>query len=196
MKHLSSVEFAEFIGGALPPGREAHLAACDRCRLRAEELRTALAAARDVEVPEPSPLYWDHLSSRIRAAVAAEPLSSDGSWLWRPAYGLALAVAVAGLLVVASGLRMWRPAGEPAGNLGVPEERVGLEALAGFEVGPTDETWEMVIVMSSDLEWNEAEEAGFAVRQRTADRLLSTLTVGEQTELVRILRAELPGGTS
>ena len=36
------------------------------------ELRGAIEAAAEVSVPEPSPLFWNHLSERVRTAVAEE----------------------------------------------------------------------------------------------------------------------------
>ena len=45
------------------------------CGLPAQLARAARddGGVAEVEVPEPSPLFWDHLSARVRDAVAAEP---------------------------------------------------------------------------------------------------------------------------
>src|SRR5262245_49230164 len=58
-----------------------HLASCDRCRDQLAALRAArtLAAEKEVvEVPEPSPAFWDHFSARVREAVANEAPPPDG----------------------------------------------------------------------------------------------------------------------
>lgn len=192
MKHLSSIELVDFVEGTLSQSRASHAQVCERCRREADELQATLAEAREIEVPEPSPLFWDHLSSRVRAAVAAEPRSPRlNAWAWRPAYGLVAALVVVVLIVTAT----WRPGRErtwgPASSAIEPARgTAAIEPLGGFDAEPADDTWEMVVAMSSGLAWDEAEEAGFGVPPGTADRVLTTLTAGEQLELARILRTE------
>ncbi len=41
-----------------------------------------MSVAAEVEVPEPSPLFWDHLSARVGEAVAAEQ-APRRSWIER-----------------------------------------------------------------------------------------------------------------
>ena len=56
-----------------------------------------------VDVPEPSPLFWDHLSARVREAVTADavparPWFGVGRWSW----GLAAVMSVAVLVIAVS----------------------------------------------------------------------------------------------
>src|SRR5262245_60410455 len=81
----------------------AHLAECDRCRAQIEELRALIRVAEDAPVPEPSPLFWDHLSARVREAISEEPHNRTESfgwaarlWNWQV---LGFAVAVAAIIV-------------------------------------------------------------------------------------------------
>ncbi len=69
MKHLSHDELldaAEGHGG----GRE-HVDACTACRAEVEALAAALREAKSVDVPEPSPLFWEHLAARVREGCEA-----------------------------------------------------------------------------------------------------------------------------
>ena len=54
------------------------------------------------DVPEPSPLFWDHLSARVHDAVAAEG-GARVAW-WRPSAWPALTIPAAAALVIAFGL--------------------------------------------------------------------------------------------
>src|SRR5206468_5300013 len=81
MSHLSPAEFVDAVEGRLPSPRAAHLESCVRCRDGAESVGSALRAAHDDDLPEPSPLYWQHLSARIRDRVAGERIAPA----WRAA---------------------------------------------------------------------------------------------------------------
>src|SRR5262249_19027976 len=50
-----------------------HLASCEPCRRQVAELRGVMSAAANADVPEPSPLFWDHFSARVTEAVASSP---------------------------------------------------------------------------------------------------------------------------
>jgi hypothetical protein len=71
MTHLSPDERLALIESAGAP-EHPHLSACARCRAEVEEGRAALGDARLSEVPEPSPLFWEHLSARVSERMAAE----------------------------------------------------------------------------------------------------------------------------
>src|SRR5262245_8728068 len=105
MQHLSGDEFVDLVEGIVSDVDLPHLASCDRCRGQLADLRAALAMAAEkevVDVPEPSPLFWDHFSARVREAVANEPAPPDGWWqrLWSWPGVLAPVSAVAAVVVV------------------------------------------------------------------------------------------------
>ena len=68
MSHLTPEELLDLAEAPPPDVASGHLASCDRCRRELADLREALAAAAEIEVPEPSPLFWGHLSARVRGA--------------------------------------------------------------------------------------------------------------------------------
>ena len=99
MKHLTSAQLVDFIEGVLPAERAAHVGACARCRQEADELRAVMCEVREVDVPEPSPLFWDHLSQRVRDACGAEPKVGSSGWV--PSWSLSrVALAVTTVTVV------------------------------------------------------------------------------------------------
>src|SRR5437899_561452 len=82
MKHLSIEELIDLTEPDIASSRSrltAHLSTCAECRRQVAELRQMLSGAADAAVPEPSPLFWDHLWTRIREEIAAEP----APWRWR-----------------------------------------------------------------------------------------------------------------
>src|SRR6187455_2911243 len=106
MNHLSPSEFVDFVEGTLDAARGSHAERCESCRRSGEELRRVFesSAARG-DVPEPSPLFWEHFSARVRGAVAQETVSAPGWMTWRPAF-----VAIAALAVfVTAGSLIMRP---------------------------------------------------------------------------------------
>jgi len=70
--HLRPDELIDLAEGTRAESSAAHLAECAVCRLQVAELKAMMSAAADVDVPEPSPLFWDHFSARVHAAVADE----------------------------------------------------------------------------------------------------------------------------
>src|SRR5262245_35327292 len=107
--HLSDIELMEAAepldetGSGLPPARRRHLDQCEACRASLAAWRDttmALAAGRDV--PEPSPLFWDHFSDRVRMATASEPIREATWWerVWRPAVALSAALSAAALVIM------------------------------------------------------------------------------------------------
>jgi len=72
MRHLTEGELLDLAEGARPESSAGHLASCEACRRQLMDLRSAMTAAAAVDVPEPSPLFWEHLSVRVREAVEAE----------------------------------------------------------------------------------------------------------------------------
>jgi hypothetical protein len=74
MIHLTADELVDIAEGTRPESAAPHLAACAECRAGVAELRATLSAVAAVDVPEPSPLFWDHLSRRVHEAIEADGL--------------------------------------------------------------------------------------------------------------------------
>ena len=195
MKHLTSVEFVDLLEGTLEAPRAGHATSCEQCRRQAEQLRDALAQTRDVDAPEPSPLFWDHLSARVREAVAARPVPRPAwAFMWHPAWGFALATAIA-LLVVT----IWWPTRiVPAPSAPAPGagEVTASDWLAPLGATPDDEAWTLVTSLADRVTWDEADSAGFAPSANTLAGEVFRLSAEERSELARLIRAELPRSQS
>src|SRR5437870_13181852 len=81
MKHLSAEEFVDAAEGTLAAVRAAHLRTCEACRTQADSLGALLRDTAAIDVPDPSPLFWDHFSARVRERIAGQPEADRASWL-------------------------------------------------------------------------------------------------------------------
>src|SRR5438132_12929430 len=70
--HLTPDDLVDLADGTRPESSAPHLASCATCRAQLNEMRAMMSAVADVDVPEPSPLFWNHFSQRVHEAVAAE----------------------------------------------------------------------------------------------------------------------------
>ncbi len=188
MRHLSPDAFVDLLDGTTPETEVPHLRECARCRATLEELRATWLAAADVEVPEPSPLFWDHLSRRVHDGVAAEPAPRAPwwriDWSWRPIElaGAALATLALVLFVQAPRRSPSTPAApETAAVVGAPS--AGAEPMVSL---PDDESIDLMVDLAGDLDWDAAAEIGLAMQGGT-DLAVAHLTPGEQAELQRLL---------
>jgi hypothetical protein len=104
MNHLSREELVDSLDGPLPASRQAHADACVHCRAERASLARVVREMSVAEVPEPSPLFWDRLSARVRESLAEEPTPAGpgwlawlgGHWAWS-AVTVALCITVAGI---------------------------------------------------------------------------------------------------
>lgn len=188
MRHLTPGELVDALERRLPKSRLAHLVGCDACRRRVDELHATLDGARQNEVPEPSPLFWHHLSGRIREAIAAERVEPLPWWRrraavrWSPA-PVAIVLILGGLAWL--GGAMFRPADMP------PPAVASMEAVAAGSDGDPDSEWALVVRVADGLALDEAAEVGWALGPAGAERALVDLTAEERRELARLLEAEL-----
>jgi hypothetical protein len=97
MRHLSVDEMLDLAEGTRLMAAFPHLATCDWCRRQLADIQSAIAAAAGVDVPEPSPLFWDALSARVREAVTEAQRQRAGRLVaargWRTAGFTAIAAA-------------------------------------------------------------------------------------------------------
>jgi hypothetical protein len=172
--HLSPDDFVTALERAPDGDIAEHLAACGRCRAEWEELRSGWDGLAAVEVPEPSPLFWDHFPSRVRQAVGDETPGRGAAWwasgrlLW--AVG-ALAVV---LLVVGVSLRA------PSPVLGPLPPATGAEASVHF-----DEVADLFAALPPD------EALAFAPAGTATWALVDDLTMEERAAFVRLVEREL-----
>jgi len=201
MKHLSRAELVDFIEGPslVPAGRALHVSTCDKCRTQADALRSMRTLATTDEVPEPSPLFWDHFAARVADAVREEASGEDApaGMRWRRA-PLATWAAAATMAVLVMMTVVWRTtlhAPAPARGPSVAETTAGKDTVAHTAVAAgsdesdvdADEAWAVVRVAAQDLRWEEAHAAGLTAHPGSAENLALELTADERFELVRLL---------
>jgi hypothetical protein len=182
MTHLSPDELIDAMEGALAADRLAHLAECDICRREVDVLSATLDDAKQVSVPEPSPLFWNHFSERVRTAIEDAPASAWPGWLrWQV---LAPLGAVAMIIL---GLMMAVPKQDSSDD--GESAAMALDATHPSELPATD-NWVMVANLVGDIDVETAAAAG-VIEPGVAERAVLQLSADEQQELTRLLKAEL-----
>jgi hypothetical protein len=204
MKHLSPDELIDVAEGARAEIDAPHLASCGGCQRQLARLRGALETLSRVsvaEVPEPSPLFWDHFSARVREAVAAEgsprrhgPWELFGAWSrprWLSAVPVAGALAMIAVAVAFSSYVTAPAVPEPPASPSV-ESANEVASLPPFGAAD-DPTLSLVADLTADLDLDGAGEAGLTASAHVggADDVVSTLSDGERRELRRLLQEEL-----
>lgn len=191
MGHLTTDQLIDLAEGARAASSAPHLQACAECRGQLADLRATLSIVAAVEAPEPSPLFWDRLSSRVREAVAAEPdRPSMFAWMrTRPAAIGAIAGAVAAVvLFVQAGRPPFDSTPAPAGVVAAGDPALDLTA-------PDDDpSLSLVSDLAADLDFAAAREVGLITHAGADEDAINQLTAGERRELRQLLQGELSGG--
>jgi hypothetical protein len=187
MTHLSPDERLALIEAADAPDHP-HLAACARCRAEVEEGRVALGEVRLADVPEPSPLFWEHLSARVSGRMAAEPEAPRRIGArWR-----VLVPATVGVIAVI--LAVWidrRAARAPTPPAPVPGA-VTLETTA-VAVGD-DESWSMLGQLAGELDVDTLSDTLGTSEAAGAENAVSQLSALERARLAELLQAQMGQG--
>jgi len=183
--HLSPEALVDLAEGTLAESDAPHLARCDACRRTLADVRAMLAAIAIDAMPEPSPLFWDHFSERVRAGVEADAATDGGDPAWAsPRLRLLAAVAAfAAMLIVAATLRVGdrRPRPVPA------DAQVEIAASPSHD----DPSLGLVAELTSDVAFDEAHDAGMMAHTGLVDRAIAGLSESERIELETILKEEL-----
>ena len=192
MSHLSPETFVDLLDGTTREDAVPHLAACDVCRRELETLRATWQAAVDADVPEPSPLFWDHLSARVASAVAAEGQTKRAPW-WRVGWSwnvAGLAAAAAAAVIVAVLVRPLGPATPVATTSSAPAAVASSAPAEPLAPLADDESIALVADLASELDWDGVSEMGLAAEGGAA-RAVAELDEGERVELQRLLAEAL-----
>jgi hypothetical protein len=177
--HLRPEEFIEALDGALAPNRQAHLEACGECRQELEQLHSLVGDVRGVDAPEPSPLFWDHFSARVKQATLAEPMPAAAAWWrewWRPIGAVATGAATLALMFAL------RPVAPVVSSPSI--ESSVVEAVAD------DGSWGLVVGLASGLEWTDVHEVAEPA-SGTADAMIDEMTAAQREAFVRLLQKEM-----
>ena len=207
-RHLSSQELVALAEGGLSDDRAAHLDVCVRCRDEASTLRAVMSALQEVEVPEPSPLFWEHLSRRVSESVASSDTPPTrvavGWWGWHTGHLRTVVTTATVVLAVVVGLSVLRDASRGSDGRVVTDGATpgGVTdatpaALSVSDVGTTQDDaesdWALVLTMVEAVEWEDDDPDAPFVDRQIVDGALLQLSADERRELVRLLEAELSG---
>jgi hypothetical protein len=206
--HLSPEELLDIAEGALAP--PAHVDSCDECRRQVDAARAMMASLADAGVPEPSPLFWHHLSARVSEAIADQPAPRP-SPAWRYALSAAGLAAAAALVFLVWGTRPPSSARAPvssearvveqtsaqaaasnAQSAGATAQSPMADAAAGVSVAG-DASLAFVVDLASDMNIDPSEAAGLAPGA-AADHAVAHMTESELRALADLLKDQMPNG--
>ena len=199
--HLSSQEFVNAIeekegkDGALAAARQSHLDACESCQSQVAELRALLEdASAGADVPEPSPLFWDHFQARVLTAVQSEGQPGRQAWWsnWLDARTLVAFGATVIAVVAIAALYTSRTA-VPVPVVVDSGEIAGSGALADASMSFDPAEWAFVTSVMGTLEGDDMHEV-LAPSYDAVDAAIETLTSEERDRLVKLLKAEMAQG--
>jgi anti-sigma factor RsiW len=195
-RHLSPDHLIDLAEGALAESSASHLESCETCRRQLAEMRAMMAAASELAAPEPSPMFWDHFSERVRQAIALEGAPRRASrweqWL-RPRVVLPVsAVALAAIIIAAVlGARPDVPRPGPgvvsASRPPEPSQPAVFEPLDVLD----DSSLSLVADLTAELDWEAVSRMELTTHAGGADEAVRELTGGELRELQRLLKEEL-----
>jgi len=189
MKHLSPEEFVDAAEGTLDAARAAHLRTCEACRTQADSLGALLRDTAAIDVPDPSPLFWDHFSARVRERIAEQPEADRASWLSAGLRTLLpLGAFVALVIAVIAGTLLPRLATPP---VVAPQGQVAALEIEPNVDARNNEVWSVLTDAAADMGIEDAHAAGMAVHPAAIDRAVQRLNKDELTELGRLLQNEM-----
>jgi hypothetical protein len=190
-QHLSPQELVDAADGALAAARLDHLDACGACREEFAALRELMSDVDlAADVPEPSPLFWDHFSQRVRSATGPRVPVADLAW-WQSWRTLSLgALLSAAVMLIALQVRQ-----VPASAPRAPEAIAAASNVpvdANDLIAADDGSWDLMVMMASNLSSEELRHVA-APMTGVADTTASDLTPAQQKELVRLIQREMGG---
>ena len=193
--HLTPEELIDLAEGTRPESALPHVETCAACRRQIADLRAAMAASIEIDAPEPSPLFWEHLSARVREAVAAEgaPGPRRREWKWGSLLPWSWSTtAVAGVVAaVALAVYMTTPRDRnsvtPSPDLADTTAEVALQPFGAAD----DPSLVLMADLTEQIDPEAVAEAGWSRHAGAVDEAVANLTDGERLELQRLLREEL-----
>ena len=209
MNHLTPDQFVDLAEGTQPEASQPHLASCEPCRRQLADVRAMMSAAAagadgagNNVVPEPSPLFWDHLSARVREAVDAEHARPQSwrehllrPWVILPSLAAAMALVLAVVLWPGAPVATVIPSTIPSTPLPISGDTaamlLSLPPLAPLGAAD-DPQLGLVADYGATLDWDEMrDEVALATPGGSSAAVVDALTIDEQRELQRLLAEEM-----
>jgi hypothetical protein len=183
--HLSAQEFVDAVEGMLAADRQDHLAACEACGRAVTELREVTSEARAaLTVPEPSPLFWDHFSRRVRAATDTEivPIVAPRWWesAWGPMAAISSVVSAVALVALVYTSRTAQPDATAVAS---------AVAIAAAEPMIDEGSLSLIAQIAADQSDEDLQAARPTMGATAA--VIDELTPAQQTEFLRLIKAEM-----
>jgi hypothetical protein len=185
-RHLDPEEFVDALDGALSGARLEHLHGCDECRSELAMLAATAQEAGEAGVPEPSPLFWDHFSARVKQATLQEAPERSSWWAftWK-------SVGAAAMLAAALAVAVYmKPANSPAPDAELA--MIGASELPTIEPLPLiedDGSWTLLVGLAAEAEWGDLRHLATPA-SGTADAIIEELTPAQREALARLLEKE------
>ena len=194
--HLSSQEFVNALDGVLASARQSHLDGCAACQTQVAELRALTEeAVHGADVPEPSPLFWDHFQSRVLAAVQGQGRPEPQAWWknWADARALFALSAIVVAVVASVALYVSRPAAPVPATVADSGEVAASDVMADAALSLDGDEWEFVTSVMGTLEDDDIREV-LAPSHHAVDAAIEGLTSAERDRFMELLKAELAEG--
>jgi hypothetical protein len=199
MRHLSPEELLDLADGTTAEASADHLARCAACRAQLSDLRETMGLALSAGIPEPSPLFWDHLSARVRESIAADVPARRSvaaffgferlSWRVMIVAGGAAVVFIVAALV----LTMRTAPGSPEQAAIEPPAASSAPVVQERDPVADDASLALLTELAGDLDWESAADAGMMLTVGAADEAVHELSGAERAELRRLLREAMGG---
>lgn len=202
MRHLSPEALLDLADGTTPEASVDHLARCAECRAQLSDLRATMGLAMAADVPEPSPLFWDHLSARVRESIASGDAPVRRSVLWFRLERLSWRfMTVAAVLIVTALVVTMRTAPVTMRTAPGPTEQASVDPPAALaapvaqerDPAADDASLALLTELARDLDWESAADAGMTLTAGAADEAVLELSGAERAELRRLLREAMGG---
>lgn len=205
MKHLSPEELVD-LAEKPETGQAAHLDECVKCREQVALLRSVLSEARHVQIPEPSPLFWEHFSARVRKAIAPEatPVARFAWSGWQLGAGAAALIALAAVATV----RLRAPAAPVAtsgsASVAVPAVDTGAKGSSASnsrvvdldaDVADEDASWLLMADLTTQVDV-DAPGNDLLIRSDAAEHAIPYLSDEDRRALGEVLQNELGQSSS
>lgn len=175
--HLTDDMLAEALDGLGSAEARRHLAECPDCAGRLEDARLGLDLARDSEVPEPPPLYWEVFRRQVGNRISEEVPARRAFAFW-----LFPALATMAAVLIAFGLLR-----SPDAPRAI-ESAATLPAWSALPPADEDEGLEVLQALAA-----KGDPLDAALPPQTVAGELSDLSDEESEVLADALRSEMTG---